>query len=377
MKSKKSGPLTLLAMVPLFASPFAAAAESGTLITFDVPGAAMGTGCFGCTFAINQYGEVAGTYNDANDTSHGFVRSPKGDIITFEAPGADTTPGFEGGTAAQGINDSGEVTGYYEDAAEALHGYVLSPHGAFTDFDALSPTGLTIPVFISADGAVVGYALDRVGQFYSFLRGPNGNLVPFNPPDSCVGTPRNHCGSEVTYVAASGTSIGNYADDSPNHVHHGLIRTVSGVFSSFNAPGAGTGSEQGTGCPGCNMGSNAQGAIAGIYTDSNNVYHSFTRSPDGTFTTIDVPGAGTEAYQGTGCYSDCPVGLNDSGTVTGSYADANNTQHGFVRTAEGRLVTIDPPGTILTQPEAINDSGVVVGYWVDANDLFHGFIWTP
>jgi hypothetical protein len=143
---------------------------------------------------------------------------------------------------------------------------------------------------------------------------------------------------------------------------------------TFEAPGAGTGSYQGTGCFGCTFGLNQRGAIAGTYADANDVYHGFLRSPKGKITTFDATGAGTGSYQGTGCFSDCPVGLNDRGVITGSYWDSNNVQHGFLRTPNGSFVTVDPPGSAGTQPESINDSGAITGYYLDANNVYHGFL---
>jgi len=37
-----------------------------------------------------------------------------------------------------------------------------------------------------------------------------------------------------------------------------------------------------------------------------------------------------EGSQGIGCYSDCSVGLNDQGAITGYYLDSNNVNHGFL-----------------------------------------------
>jgi len=44
---------------------------------------------------------------------------------------------------------------------------------------------------------------------------------------------------------------------------------------------------------------------------------------------LDVRGV-LEGSQGIGCYSDCSVGLNDQGAITGYYLDSNNVNHGFL-----------------------------------------------
>jgi hypothetical protein len=347
--------------------------------TFEAPGAGtgvgQGTGCFGCTFAINQSGAIVGTYLDANNVFHGFVRSPDGRFTTFEAPGADTTANDFNGTWAQGISDLGEITGYYDDSMGVAHGYVRSPAGAFRTFDSPDGENGTVPLFINLEGAVVGYALDSNLLFHGFLRSPDGTIADFVGPDSCTTGISAACyGSETTYVDLLGASVGNFQDSSGNFVGHGMIRGPWGALVTFDVPGAGTGIYQGTGCPGCNFGVNSWGVIAGTYTDENNVHHGFVRNPNGRFTTFDASGAGTAAYQGTGCFSDCPVSLNDFGVVTGSYLDGNGVQHGYRRSAEGSFVTADPPGSILTLPASINNLGVIAGYYLDENAVWHGFV---
>jgi len=370
-----------MTMVALCTPGLNAAASAGEpkFTVLDAPGAGtgsnQGTGCFGCTFSINQWGAVVGTYLDANNVFHGFLRSPEGKFTTFEVPGADTTAGSFNGTTAQSINDWGEITGYYYDATGPAHGFLRSPWGTFTTFDVPGAANGSVPIFLNLEGAVVGYSLDANLLFHAFLRRPDGTFAVFVGPGSCTsGIPAGCFGSEATYVDLVGRSVGNFQDNSVNFVSHGLIRSPGGKLTTFDAPGAGTGSNQGTGCPGCNLGVNFWGAIAGTYTDANYVFHGFLRSPEGKFTTFDATGAGSGSGQGTGCFSDCPVGLNDSRVITGSYFDTNNVQHGYLRTPEGTFVTIDPPGSVGTQPENINDSGAIVGYYIDANNVYHGFL---
>jgi hypothetical protein len=54
--------------------------------------------------------------------------------------------------------------------------------------------------------------------------------------------------------------------------------------------------------------------------------HGFVRGRDGAITAFDAPGAGTGTFQGTQ-----PGAINPAGTVTGIYFDANNAVHGFLR----------------------------------------------
>jgi hypothetical protein len=380
MKFTKLSFLAAGATLYMLSIPAGLAAEdqcAPRIVTFEAPGAGtasgQGTGCFGCTFAINQSGAIAGSYVDANNVSYGFVRSPDGKISAFQAEGAAAIAYY--GTAAQSINDWGAITGYYTDSAGNTHGFVRMPWGAFTSFDTPDSNFATVPLYINDEGAVVGYTLDANSLFHAFLRYPDGKVVDFVGPGSCTGGTSVSCyGSEATFVDLHGGAVGNFMDNSANLVGHGMLRSPGGKLTTFDAPGAGTGPGQGTGCPGCNLGVNNHGWIAGTFTDTNNVFHGFLRSPEGKFTVFEATGAGTGAGQGTGCYSDCPVGLNDAGVITGSYQDSNGIQHGFVRSPEGAFKTIDPSGSVGTQPESINDAGTIVGYYVDASDVFHGFV---
>src|SRR5262249_10113728 len=71
--------------------------------TLDVPGS-TGTGASG----INTSGQVVGWYNDAGGIEHGFLLDVDGNYTTLDAPGAIQTE-------ARGINDAGQVVGLYRD----------------------------------------------------------------------------------------------------------------------------------------------------------------------------------------------------------------------------------------------------------------------
>jgi len=107
------------------------------------------------------------------------------------------------------------------------------------------------------------------------------------------------------------------------------------TITPFDAPGAGTGAQQGT----IASSINDVGAITGNYADASNVNHGFLRAADGTFTTFDAPGAGTGPVQGT-----VPFGINLAGTITGEYIDGSAVRHGFLRAPDGTITTFDAPG---------------------------------
>jgi hypothetical protein len=87
---------------------------------------------------------------------------------------------------------------------------------------------------------------------------------------------------------------------------------------------------------------NPRGDIVGVYLDSSNVEHGFLRAPDGIFTTIDAPGAGTASEQGTVTWS-----INPAGAIAGLYIDSSNVFHGYLRTPDGT----SPHSTFLAQAQ--------------------------
>jgi len=101
----------------------------GSFATFD---AATYSPCCIWTFglAINSEGAIAGYYNDGLNVNHGFLRDSQGTITTLDAPGAGTGPLGEQGTFADGINPSGQITGYYVDSGYVRHGFLLVPQVA-------------------------------------------------------------------------------------------------------------------------------------------------------------------------------------------------------------------------------------------------------
>lgn len=97
----------------------------GKIATFDVQGAGQRSGDLG-TFAycINSAGAVAGVYYDSKGVGHVYVRAPDGTITRHKLPGAGIGYGPYTATA---INDKGEVTGTYTDANMAYHSFLWIP----------------------------------------------------------------------------------------------------------------------------------------------------------------------------------------------------------------------------------------------------------
>jgi hypothetical protein len=159
--------------------------------------------------------------------------------------------------------------------------------------------------------------------------------------------PGSSCCSTLVAINPEGVVTGYYFDAS--NVYHGFLRASDGAITPLDAPGAGTGTSQGTSVSGINP----AGAITGQYSDANYFSHGFLRAPDGTFTAFDVPG-----------YLSSPGGINPAGEVAGVYLDANFVAHGFLRAPDGTITTFDfPLGSFVFSfvGPSINPSGAVAG----------------
>jgi probable HAF family extracellular repeat protein len=79
---------------------------------------AVSTSPFGC----NNEGEIVGSFTDAAGAVHGFIWS-NGRFSQFDAPGSSQTAAFGvSGTFINGINDRGDIVGFYSDGTK-VHGF--------------------------------------------------------------------------------------------------------------------------------------------------------------------------------------------------------------------------------------------------------------
>jgi len=60
----------------------------------------------------------------------------------------------------------------------------------------------------------------------------------------------------------------------------------------------------------------------------------------------------------------------------GIYIDSNSVYHGYLRTPDGKIVTVDPSGSDFTWASGMNNLDAITGYYLDANNVYHGFLRT-
>jgi uncharacterized membrane protein len=131
--------------------------SGGEYSTIAVPHAPSQTWAFG----INNTGRIVGTYvvgAGLDARFHGFLLSD-GEYSVIDPP--DST-----GTALYGINDAGQMIGFYRDANQASHGLVLSD-GEYSTLDVPGST-LTAAYGINNAGQIVGTYRDAAG-YHGFI----------------------------------------------------------------------------------------------------------------------------------------------------------------------------------------------------------------
>jgi hypothetical protein len=359
-----------------------ALAQQPTIMTIDAPGAGTSIGYGTEGIAINSAGQIAGLYAGYSNAMRAYVRGLDGRVVMFDGPGAGSPstgvpfPAVSAslGTYAVGMDDSGAVTGYVINAYGVAHSFLLAADGtSFTMFDvpgagkgngqgtfagSLSPSG----------GVISGWYLDATGMSHGFLRAGNGAITEFDVPAAATGPGLGTATSWAQCVNSAGAMTGYYFDQ--NGAAHGYVRAPNGTITTFDAPGAGTGSGQGT----YTWAINPAGVAAGTSQDNNGVYHGLLRAADGTITMFDVSGAGTGSGQGTQV-----EGIDPTGVATGYYTDANNLSHGYLRTVDGKFTFFDAPGAGKgsgqgTFPMTNNPGGMVTGFYVDGGGVYHAFV---
>jgi hypothetical protein len=103
---------------------------------------------------VNNSGEVVGFYVNAAGNFVAFM-DVGGTITSFEFPGSLSTQ-------ALGVNNLGEIVGDYLDTGGVMHGF-LDNLGAFTTLDPTGSTATTING-INDQGTVVGFFVDATGN---------------------------------------------------------------------------------------------------------------------------------------------------------------------------------------------------------------------
>jgi probable HAF family extracellular repeat protein len=219
----------------------------GQFITFDLL-EPNGFGTF--PYGINDEGTIAGL-----NIEEGFIFSLT-QITSIDVPSSQVT--YVGG-----INNKGEVAGYYQDAQGAAHDFLWSK-GQFTTIDPPGPAG--VQASLNDKGQVVGsYSDSTTGRPRGFLY-DKGVFTTIDAPNSLA--------TELFGINDAGDIVGAYQDTSAQQASHGFVLS-RGVFTVLPGPGVNSPSSIAAGI-------NRHGQIVGWFADpTTGIAHGFLATPTG------------------------------------------------------------------------------------------------
>ncbi len=274
-----------------------------------------------------------------------------------------------------GINDNGQVTGYFCSASgscyfrlDEAHAFILS-NGVYTTLN--HPTLTTTSTWaadINDSGQVVGAYSDASGTHgfkyggwtYDFINiiFYHGTYATLDPSGSIeTWALGNNDAGQVTGAYSTGASYNSSV------IQFGFIEN-EGVYSTHQ-PSSTTYYNESAGI-------NDNGVLAGWYQDDTTGFTGYTYIPSSGAYTL-LPGKG---FSGSGLLVPQPEGINDSGQVLVYFGNSGDT---WVWSG-GVYSPIDHPNAkdlLSTWSKGINDRGQIVGNYTDANLVSHGFIATP
>ena len=209
--------------------------SNGSYITLDDPSAGTGANKGTEALGINKAGEVVGDYIDGSGARHGFLSNTattSGGTTTTTYTALDVTYTDSSGTlhtavatAPQAINNVGQVVGTYIDANGNEHGFLYA-NGSFTTLDDSTPGATaTTPLAVNNIGQIVGTYKDAGGNEHGFLYSDGVFFTLDDPsPGATATTPLaiNDAGQIVgTYFDAGGEHGFLYSDGSFTEVTDG------------------------------------------------------------------------------------------------------------------------------------------------------------
>ncbi|MGO9952060.1 MAG: hypothetical protein ACLPN1_07590 [Dissulfurispiraceae bacterium] len=185
-------------------------ATTEVFTTIDNPNASLSIADDGTTVTgINDNGLVTGYYTDVNHAAHGFIRSADGlTYTTIDYPSASETNAY-------GINNNGQATGTCVYGA-GDHGFIRSADGTqYTAFDVTNaPLGETNAQGINDIGQIAGWYFGNDSHYHGFVRCPDGSQLTIDYPSATI--------TEAFGINNNGQVTGLYTDSLGEH---GFIAT--------------------------------------------------------------------------------------------------------------------------------------------------------
>ena len=138
----------------------------GAFSHVDVPGAGGVTSQGSWIAAANASHTIAGTYVDPDNQQHAYLRLSGGSAITIDLPQGSWD------ISIRGLNSANAVVGYYQDSQMGdPHTFLRTPDGQVVSVDEPLAFGHgTEPAGINDKGEIGGFYVDGWGNSHGFLR---------------------------------------------------------------------------------------------------------------------------------------------------------------------------------------------------------------
>jgi hypothetical protein len=271
-------------------------------------------------------------------------------FVTVNDPSSSTF------TRALGIDDLGQVVGYYGSGTPSDPSHGFSSLTPYTQFRTLHyPFAVdTVATSISNTRVIAGYFVDTDNRTLGFIRN-RAIYTQYKDPKTPKGS---NSVNELLGVNDSDIAVGFYKDSYGNDMPYEL---AYGSYKPLQPPGAVSAMATGI---------NKPGDVTGIETLASGVTEGWLLR-NGIYLQFSYPGASsTQAFA-----------LNHYGEVVGSYVDGAGT-HGYLLTkvaspSQQFWQSIDEPNAVgVTVVTSINDHHTISGWYVDASGHTDGFVAT-
>jgi Cu/Zn superoxide dismutase len=143
-------------------------AVDGSFHTADYPAGEPASPPADQLLGVNDHGDVAGFYTNAKGTTVAFLKTAGGQFSTLAYPGASATNAF-------GVSGSDEVVGGYTDGSgksATMHGFTWTPQRGLASVDDPQGPGATTVNGVNDHGDLVGFYTDAKGNTDGFVATP-------------------------------------------------------------------------------------------------------------------------------------------------------------------------------------------------------------
>ena len=117
---------------------------------------------------------------------------------------------------------------------------------------------------------------------------------------------------------------------------------------------------------------NSSGGMVGSYVNADGLYYVYMRTPDGRFVSLDHPSPQAAKVEYLFVH-----GISDAGVIVARAKLVGRVPHTSVGTFQHGLQELKVPGSVSTEGWNINQDGSIVGHYDSADGRRHGFIARP